>query len=429
MQNFAEVHRYLSGLMSETRSRRHAYTLERMKALTAYLGNPQDSYPVIHVAGTSGKSSTCHYLSSLLTVGGKKVGLSISPHVDEVNERVQINTRSLGEKKFCRDLTLFLQEVDKSGVKPTYFELLVAFAFWEFAREKVDYAVVEVGLGGLLDGTNVMTRSDKVCVITDIGYDHTDTLGKTLTAITAQKAGIILPTNVVFAYNQVPEVMDVLREVCDQQQARLHELQPPRLDRLPKNLPLFQRRNWHLAHRVYDYLAERDSLTSLDRQTLIRSTEVHIPARMEVLKYRGKTLILDGGHNPQKLGMLMKSVVHAYPRQSIACTVAFVRTKQTKVRDNLSVLVPHMSHCVVTGFSREETEHFSVDPLKLVAACEELDYHAWELEPDPARALQKLLARPEDVLLVTGSFFLLNTIRPLIMNHNEFNDTGNRRTG
>jgi len=414
-KSFADVHVYLSGLMSETRSRRHAYTLDNMKALMEYLGHPQNAYKAVHVAGTSGKTSTAHYLSALLRASGKKVGLSISPHVDEVNERVQINTHPLTEKKFCSEFRLFIRRIAKSEVRPSYFEVLVSFAFWEFAREKVDYAVIEVGLGGLLDGTNVMSRADKVCVITDIGYDHTAVLGKTLEAISAQKAGIILPTNVVFSYDQDEEIMNVLREVCDQQQAELHEIWPLKAAELPKNMPLFQRRNWYLALSVHHYLQERDGLPELDESLLSQTTTTYIPARMEILHYKEKTIILDAAHNPQKLSTLVKSIKHAFPKQPMACAVAFTRTKQSEVRDSLQELVKATSHLIATSFSSKDTGRIATDPLDIVDGCESLGFEAWELVPDPAEALRKLLGREEPVLLVTGSFFLLNHIRPLIM--------------
>lgn len=405
--------------MSETRSRRHAYTLDTMKELMAFLGDPQDGYKVIHVAGTSGKTSTAYYLSSMLRGSGKKVGLSVSPHVDEVNERIQVNTRPLTEKKFCSEFSIFLNKIETCPAKPTYFEVLVAFAFWEFARQKVDYAVVEVGLGGLLDGTNVIRRPDKVCIITDIGFDHTSTLGKTLSAIAAQKAGIIHPTNVVFAYDQDETVMDVLREVSEQQQAELHEIWPLKAGDLPKNLPLFQRRNWYLAFSVFSYLIERDGLEELGNGRLDETTHTYIPARMEVIQVKDKTVILDAAHNPQKLSTLIKSIRHDYPKQPVACLVSFIRTKQTKVRDNLEALIPVSSHLIVTAFSQVDADRISVNPLSIVEACDELGYDQWELVPKPEQAFRKLLSRKEKVLLVTGSFFLLNHIRPIIMKHDD----------
>ena len=165
---------------------RTAYTLDVMKALMEHLGNPQNQLRVLHVAGTSGKTSTAYYCAALLKEAGKKVGLSVSPHVDTVNERLQINGQPMPEAEFCKVLSEFLDVVAESGIKPSYFELLVAMTYWEFARQKVDYAVIEVGLGGLRDGTNVIERADKVCLITDIGLDHTEILGHTLTKITGE---------------------------------------------------------------------------------------------------------------------------------------------------------------------------------------------------------------------------------------------------
>lgn len=411
MHSFTDVHAYLNGLMSETRSRRHAYTLERIQQLMEYLGNPQDSYKVIHVAGTSGKTSTCYYLSALLHQSGAKVGLTISPHLDEINERVQINNRPISEKQFCRSFENFIAKVEKSGITLTYFEIVVAFAYWEFARRKVDYAVIEVGLGGLLDGTNVINRSDKVCVITDIGYDHTSTLGKSLPAIAAQKAGIIKPHNPVFSYVQADEVVDVIQEVSAQQQAEFHEVLPLKPGELPRNLPLFQRRNWYLALKVSQFVSERDGLPEPKAEQLATTTLTYVPARMEVIQYKGKTLILDGAHNGQKLATLAASIKYAYPKQKVACMTSFIRTKQQRIIENLESLLPICSHLIITKFEVANTEKYSTDPLKIVEQAEAKGYEAWEVVDDPIKALDTLLKREEELLLITGSLYLLAEIR------------------
>src|SRR5712691_3519862 len=159
MRNFAEarvaLHAYVSSRPSE-----RTYTLERMMQLMAYLGHPQDTLKIMHVAGTSGKSATAYYAAALLMAAGKRVGLTVSPHAVEVNDRVQINLTPLPEQTFCQELSVFLGLVTKSGITPTYFELLIAFAYWEFVCQRVDYAVVEVGLGCMVDATNVITRRD-----------------------------------------------------------------------------------------------------------------------------------------------------------------------------------------------------------------------------------------------------------------------------
>lgn len=415
LRSFDDVHEALAKYVPPPNSIRQAYTLDRIRRLMDFLGNPQENYKTIHVAGTSGKTSTAYYLSSLLIESGQKVGLTVSPHIDEVNERVQIQNKPLSSSKYFSRLEKFLKLIEKSDVKPTYFELLVAFAYWVFAIEKVDYAVVEVGLGGLLDGTNVITRSDKVCVITDIGLDHTAILGKTLPEITAQKAGIIKPHNEVFMYEQDDAIMSVVREVCSQQQATFHEILPIGNKDLPKNLPLFQRRNWYLALSAFQFVAERDELNPPSEIVLANSTQTYIPARMEVLQIAGHTIILDGAHNAQKFKALVSSVKNQFPDKQIAILIGMVQGKGAGLQNNLRVLRPLIGHTIITAFvGQQDMQKLSIDPLKIAEAYDKLGLSDFEIIDDPEAAFNRLLARPETVLLVTGSFYLLNHIRPLL---------------
>ena len=192
IRNLSEANAALLPYVSQTpRMTGDDLKLERVMKLMDVLGNPQDKLPVIHIAGTSGKTSTGYYMAALLKAGGKKAGLTISPHIDSVNERVQIGGSPLPEAEFCSELGNFLEIIRGAGQSPSYFELLYAFALWVFVRRGVDYAVVETGLGGLLDATNVTGRADKVCIITDIGFDHEYVLGSGLAQIAAQKIGIV----------------------------------------------------------------------------------------------------------------------------------------------------------------------------------------------------------------------------------------------
>jgi dihydrofolate synthase/folylpolyglutamate synthase len=391
------------------------YTLGRMQQLLHAIGNPQNTYKVVHVGGTSGKTSTSYYIASLLTTSGKKVGLTVSPHIDEINERVQINLQPLPEKVFCQQLERFVAIVAETGVKPTYFELLVAFAYWQFAEAGVDYAVIEVGLGGLLDGTNVVTSSDKVCVITDIGLDHTEVLGRTLPEITSQKAGIIRPQNAVFMHEQTTEVMTVVREVCSQQQASLQEIPVGTKSDAPKHLPLFQRRNWQLAEQVYSFVLKRDELDPLSVQQKLQASQAYIPARMEVIKFNGKLIIMDGAHNAQKLSTLFKSIKAKYPKQDIAVMMSLKHTRGIRTKTSLRVLTKYATWLGLTSFTgSQDTPYHSVEPTKLAEYCHMMDFDNWQVIRNPEAAFEALLQRPEPILLITGSFYLLNHIRPLI---------------
>jgi dihydrofolate synthase/folylpolyglutamate synthase len=415
IENFQDIHRAFAHYIAYRKTGNGTYGLERMRRLMEYLGNPQDSFKTVHIAGTSGKTSTAYYIAGLLRAANIKVGLTVSPFVDEINERVQINLKPLSEKKFARYLTKFLKLVEASKLKPHYFEVLTAFAYWVFASEKVDYAVVEVGIGGLLDPTNVITRHDKVCVITDIGLDHTELLGKTIEEIAAQKAGIIGPYNTVFSYEQDEGIMEVLREVSEQQQGELHEVWELRPSELPRQLALFQRRNWYLALQTFTAIQERDSLAALTAEQLAKTTEIYIPARMEAVGYKDKTIIMDGAHNSQKLEALAASIKKAYPHQPVAVLAGFVHTKQARLRYSLAALLPVASYFIVTQFSIEGVPKQAIDPLKIIDSLEALGFHDWQMAENPKKALRALLRRPEKVLVITGSFYLLNHIRPQVL--------------
>ena len=414
LKNFYDVRQALSGYVP-VRHQSSSYTLTRIRALMQYLGNPQDKFKVIHVAGTSGKTSTCYYLSSLLQQAGQKVGLTVSPHVDEINERAQINLIPLPEADFCKYLNEFLGIISKSDITPTYFELLVAFAFWVFAKENVDYAVVEVGLGGLLDGTNVISNPGKVCVITDIGLDHTEVLGGTMPKIAAQKAGIIQPKNTVFVYSQNKAVMSVVRKVARQKRADLHELTQPADDLLPSNLPPFQQRNWFLAKQAVEWVLARNSKDSLDTKQQDESTKIVIPARMEVVKVGNKTLIIDGSHNAQKIAALIGGIRQQFLGQPVAALISFVDSKQSQIKLALKQLLPIVDSLIITSFSgQQDTPKRSIEPSIIAGTCHELGYDKSSLIIDPEEAFAELLRQPQPVLLVTGSFYLLNHIRPLV---------------
>ncbi|GAC1388040.1 MAG: folylpolyglutamate synthase/dihydrofolate synthase family protein [Candidatus Saccharimonadales bacterium] len=413
--SFSQVHRIIGQYVPVARSMRDAYTLQNMDALMEKLGNPQDAVKVIHVAGTSGKTSTAYYMASLLNQAGCKVGLTVSPHISEVNERVQINLDPLSEAVFCREFTVFIKLLNQTNIKPTYFELLVAFAYWEFARQQVDYAVVEVGLGGLLDATNVVHRADKLCIITDIGLDHTDVLGNTVGAISAQKAGIIKPSNTVFTYEQNDEIMNVIRDVSDQQQATLHEVWPLKPSQLPKQLVLFQRRNWYLSLMTYDYLSKKDGLLELQEKQLEASTQISIPGRMETITMGQKTVIMDGAHNAQKMEAFARSVKFKYHRPPTAILLSLVQSKNFKMRTSLEQLIGLADHIIITSFETEQDmRKKSVRPIKIAEHCIDLGFDKITIISDPKMAFQALLDRPEKLLLVTGSFYLLNHIRPLL---------------
>lgn len=181
------------------------YKLDRTLALCEALGNPQTKFKSIHIAGTNGKGSTSHFIASILQEQGYKVGLYTSPHLKSFTERIKINGREIPEEEVIQFVNTLKKLFNK--ISPSFFEVTVAMAFDYFARQKVDYAVIEVGMGGRMDSTNVI--SPLISVITNISLDHTQYLGNTLTLIAGEKAGIIKSQTPVVIGRKQPNIHHV----------------------------------------------------------------------------------------------------------------------------------------------------------------------------------------------------------------------------
>jgi dihydrofolate synthase/folylpolyglutamate synthase len=416
IENFKQAQQALNQFIPPQPGARR-YSLDCITKLMDYLDNPQNKLKIVHVAGTSGKTSTSYYVASLLHKSGYKVGLTVSPHVDEVNERAQIDLKTLPEKKYCEELSQFLDIVDKSGLVPSYFEVLIAFAYWLFHKYQVDYAVVEVGLGGLLDCTNVVNRTDKVCIITDIGQDHTEVLGSVLDEITVQKAGIIQQNNIVFSYRQSEVITRVVIGKCREKSADLHIIETDYLDDVNlTTLPLFQRRNFNLALQTVDYIKSRDNVGALTIKEIQEASKIYIPARMEIISYHGKTLILDGSHNEQKIGALVTALHQQFPDTLMTILASFGNNKQSSVLASLKLLRSLSSTIIITRFVKGQDEARSaIEPEELVLHAKEAGFTTVIIEPEPYLALELLGKSNMKVGLITGSFYLLNHIRPVII--------------
>jgi len=390
-------------------------TLERIRPLMELAGKPHERLKIVHIAGTSGKTSTAYFTAELLRATGMYVGLTVSPHVDSIAERVQLDGKPLDEKQFCENLTEFLAIVEQMPQQPSYFELLYAFSLWVFARNKVNYAVVETGLGGLYDSTNIADRADKLCIITDIGFDHMYTLGNTLEEIAAQKAGIIHEHNQAIMYEQAESVTNVVRQwVADQHAKLLLTSETSERDKygvkfLP-SMPEYQQRNWLLAHCAYQFLAVRDHLPGLSPTQLTAMQQIQVPARMDVHQVGNKLIIMDGAHNEQKMSTFLGSFQHAYPGEKPAVLLALKQGKE--VQDIGHLFLPMASRIIVTTFNTsQDLPAKSIDPEEIVAIFKAAGIVSIEAIPNQHAAYQKLLTGTERVCIITGSFYLISQLR------------------
>ena len=401
-------------IMPAQHIQRKDITLERIIPFMKLLDNPQDQLRIIHVAGTSGKTSTAYYIAALLIASGKKVGLAVSPHIDSITERIQINGHNMSEADFCKELAIFLDIAKQVDPKPSYFELFHAFTIWTMKRQDVFYVVVETGVGGLHDATNIASRADKICVITDIGFDHTDLLGKTLPAIASQKIGIAHDQNNVFMYRQADEIMTVIEQCTTQHNAPLHvttqAAKQQAYDGDLSSMPDYQQRNWLLANYVYRYLEKRDNLPSLTDQALHQTQRVQVPARMDIKHFKDKTIIMDGAHNLQKITAFINSFRRMYPDVKPAILLSLKDGKD--YHELVPLLTALASRIITTNFrTSQDLPVVSMDADVLADAFRAAGVVEVESIADNRAAFQALMAAPEKVVVITGSFYLLGQIR------------------
>lgn len=381
----------------------------RTKRLLDYVGNPQQCMRLVHVAGTSGKTSTTSYLAAQLHAGGATVGHTTSPHIDSVTERVQINGRPLSDAAFCQYSSRFLGLIQAFTPAPSWQEYFTAFALWVFGQEQVDYAVLETAVGGLYDATNAVTSANKVCVITDIGYDHMELLGSTLESITVNKAGIIHPGNTAIMYPQGPVVTNGVQEYASRHSAQVILATQSKINGI---LPHFQQRNWELALAAYQFIAERDKLPQLPPDAIRATQAIVIPGRMEQVQIKGTTIIMDGAHNPQKMAALVDSFGGAYPNMQVPVVLALKDSKD--IAGTIAPLVRIASTVLITTFPPVAgISTTAADPQAIAAELQAQGVVSYQIIPDPLECFYAAvaIAHSNNSVLITGSFYLLAAIR------------------
>src|SRR3989344_4863414 len=389
--------------------------LSRMKYLMSFLDNPQEKVTIIHIAGTSGKGSTAYFTSRILQDQSFKVGLSVSPHLVDFRERFMINSHSLDWEEIEGYIDQIKEVVENTQNsihgKPTYYEVVTALMFTIFADKKVDYAVVETGLGGTYDGTNVILNPNKVCIITKIGFDHMEILGNTVSEIAAQKAGIIQKGNMTFSTIQDESIKKVLDERALAQNTQLIYVEP----KIDSGLKLsllgeFQIENCALALATVRYLEKRDAW-KLETKRLGDSLRlIEIPGRMQKIVYKKKEIILDGAHNPQKMAALIQSLDKLYKGQKLDFLIALKKGKDYE--SVLKLIIPKASSITFTAFflNKQGFPIQAEDPANLQALATKIGYDSSVVIKDPKKALEEALKKSHDPLIITGSFYLLSEL-------------------
>lgn len=412
------------GTPPEEIRRRAIERLVRLRAFLAFIGNPHQQYRTVHVTGTSGKGSTSTTIAALLTAAGFRTGLHVSPYLQVATEKLQINNRLIAVDRYAQlveDMRASVEAwVAAGNERPNYGEVWVALTYRWFAEEEVDVAVIEVGAGGRFDVTNVIDA--EVAVITSVGLDHTATLGKTLPEIAWHKAGIISPGARVISGVRDAGAREVIAAEVALQQATLTEILPPHdvavvrtepgrtLARLlPEGLNLdiplsgrFQAHNAALAIHAARAFAPECMTSDVIASGL---AQVRFPGRLEQVQSH-PTVVLDGAHNPDKIGSLAASLREVYGQRRIVLVFGVLESKN--YRDMLTALLP-LVDAVVTTAPRVLAKP-AVEAVDIAAIVTDLPVVAVDM---PLDAVDAALAQagPDDLVLVSGSLYLVGNVR------------------
>ncbi len=417
--------------------------VDRVRYTLSLLGNPQEQLKIIHIAGTSGKGSTSYLISLLLHANGFSTGLYNKPHIKDIRERFQINHSLLSQEKFIlylNELVPVFEEVERSEYgRLTYFEMNSILAFYIFHKEGVDYAVIETGLGGLYDGTNVVKNKDKFFVLTSIGFDHTQILGTTYKEIATQKAGIIQSGNHGISIEQHPDAETVIESTLKEKNAFISWIRPDKnifdvkitkdetifnfmfndfsLKKLSLGLlGFYQAENAGLALAAIYILSKRDKFILDELHIRQALKNAYLPGRLEIKEKKGKILVIDGAHNPQKMEAFLNSLQILFPGKKFHFLLSFKKGKDIDVM--LRQILPFAKRITVSIFytSSQEMVIESENLESIKSILEKIEFRNFNLEEDYKKAFSDALENTDDILVVTGSLYFIGELYPLIEN-------------
>ena len=389
--------------------------LSFIKKILAKLGNPQDQVKTVHITGTNGKGSTSYYLATLLKKAGQKTGLFVSPYVYRFNERIQLNNQDISDQdlvKAANKVQAAFEEIQKedNDFSLVTFEYEVAIAFVYFADQKCDYAVIEVGIGGEHDKTNVITP--EASIITTIGLDHEQIIGPTIQDIAREKSGIIKRNRPVVLGNVPQEVLPILKQKAEKEQAPLFQLGRDFEVKLDEQIAYSdnehelafklrpQVEGFDIAIAVRTFFLLDLPLTNEKVEQAIDQTV--IPGRYQVLQTK-PLIILDGAHNIQAMTNLLKTV-HQLAEKRQGHLHALVTMMKDKDLEQVFALFKQNDDVLLTTLDYPRVAKQNDFPIDV--------QRRYNYERDYQRGFTTLKNKmaDNDILLVTGSFYLVSAI-------------------
>lgn len=409
--------------------------LDRVAALLALVDHPEKKVPTIHIAGTNGKGSTVTYLRCMLEEVGLTVGTFTSPYIEEFNERIAINGHGISDQQlisYVKKYQSLVSELDKDPetTEITEFETLTAMAFDYFYEERVDVAIIEVGLGGLLDSTNV--AHPMLTAITTIGKDHTEILGETIEEIAFQKAGIVKKNIPVVTGNISEEAMLVIQDKANEMGSKIYRygkeytleyLHPDKewgelfdfygaSGKLTNvKVPLLghhQTENAAVAIQLFYLYSQINQLNLAERDIYNGLKKASWPARMELLSAE-PLIILDGAHNDHAMDRLVENIKEEFPNREINILFSALSTKNINQMLTKLKTIPKV-HIYLTTFDYpraielSKMMHYEDEHTEIVSL--------WQF--GLGEILEKMAE--DDLLLVTGSLYFVSQVRELLLN-------------
>jgi dihydrofolate synthase/folylpolyglutamate synthase len=405
---------------------RPGYSLRHVEELLNRMGNPQLAARTVHIAGTKGKGSVSAMIAQALTTSGHKTGLYTSPHFHTLRERITIDGSLISETEFAgvmAEVKPFIESMrqDASFQQLTYFEALTALAFAYFEKKQVEFQVLEVGLGGRLDATNVVANP-AVCIITSISLDHTQILGNTIGDIAREKAGIIKPDSWVVISPQPQEADAVITDICQEKKAKVvqvgkditwHKISGDlhqqslviegRTSKYQVSIPLlgdFQLENAATAVAALEILASQGfAISTADIAQGL--AQVKWPGRFQILQQQ-PTVLVDGAHNVASTKRLVENIKAYFPNKRIF--LVFGTSCDKDIPRIINELVPLSPHVIVT-----QASHSRAASLAILVA----EFRKRGIEPETGKTVSKAISRAlsladrTDVICVTGSLFVV----------------------
>lgn len=415
------------------------FDLKRMVEMMLFVGNPHKKRRCVHITGTKGKGSTSIIIASILKELGLKTGLFTSPHLIYLEERMKVNDRMISQKMFVELINRLKPYIDRIMVKtpalmPTFFEIVTAIAFLYFERKKVDISVLEVGMGGRLDSTNIILP--EISVITPVGYDHTDRLGHTLDRIAYEKAGIIKEGVPVISSVQEPEALSVISKTCKERNARLYlvgkdilinsikvtkrngiygtvcEIQTWKNKYKNIFLPLVGRHqveNCATAIGSLEVLSENGVIKTDNEMVINALAKVKCPARIEVIS-KSPLIILDTAHTVSSMKILRESIKENFSFKKLIVIIGLSADK------DIEGILKEIA-CVADGLILTRTGNPREAEPEQMAVTAKRYYRKKPMvieDIDEALKEARRIAKKDDLICITGSFFLAGKMKKLL---------------